>query len=341
MPITRDQLWTWGKVSSKLAIATTLAAVVAQLLNLEYPFYAAIAPAIVMGATRSSTLEAGVNRVKGTIVGTLVGAAFASTLGSNSWSLLFAVMASIFICHLLQLADVYRLAGYVPAIVILSHSSQPWLYAGERFVETCLGITAAIVVDDFLLPAKAAENLRKNIHQMLLQLCKFYQLVFECYITGEYRRKAVMDAKTPIIQSLRTAEKLWQEAKREQPGKLWVDETWEFLLRRTWEHVLTMDYAADSNQRDTFWQGIEPELNDLSEAIVQSFQQLAEAVATQNSRPQLPDLDAALSNAIQRLDQLQGQGDACYHPAELRRFFSFFYSMEEIVKKLKRMSNGL
>lgn len=114
MHITRDQLWTWSKVSSKLAIATTLAAVVAQLLNLEYPFYAAITPAIVMGATRTSTLEAGVNRVKGTIVGTLVGAAFASTLGSNSWSLLFAVMASIFVCHLLQLADVYRLAGYVP-----------------------------------------------------------------------------------------------------------------------------------------------------------------------------------------------------------------------------------
>jgi uncharacterized membrane protein YccC len=338
----KEQLRSWGKTALKLAIASTLAAGFTEFLGLEYPFYAAITPIIVMGQTRGTTLQTSLNRIKGTVIGTVIGAAFASSLGNYPWVLLLSVSSSIFLCNYLGLSEASRLAGSISAIVLLNHSVNSWVYAGGRFLETCLGIAAAVFVEEFLWTPRAADNLRKLVSQMLTDSGQVYQLVFDCYITNEYRSKAIADLKIQIVDSIRRSEQLWQEAIGEQHRKLWVDETWEFLLQRLWEHIKTMDYVAETKRADdTFWLGLQPELKNLAEATSVGFNALAEAVRTQNSRPQMPNLDQVLQAATQQLDQLQSHPEAVYSAAELRRFFSFFYSMEEIAKKLKRMSAGL
>ncbi|HEY9659513.1 MAG TPA: FUSC family protein, partial [Allocoleopsis sp.] len=296
----------------------------------------------VMGSTRGSTLSAGITRVTGTVIGTLVGGVVASGFGNQPWSLLVAVTLAVFSCNVLKLTDANRISGYIAAIVVLGYHDDPWVYAGGRFVETCIGIAVAIVMDELFWQTRAADKLRDNIQQMLRELGHFYQLIVECYITGEYRTKAIADQKARLIELIRVSEKLWQEAIAEHHRKLWVDETWEFLLRRTWEHILTMDYAAERRREgDTFWKGMEPQLIKLSEVTQTSFEQLADAVANHKSQPDLPDLDQSLREATQQLDTLQTHPDACYSPAELRRFFTFFYNMEEIAKKLVRMRTGL
>lgn len=330
---------TLGKYAIKMGLAATLAAVIAERLHLQYPIYALIAPIIIMGTTRGSTWTAGINRMKGTVIGTVAGATFNSVLGSNPLSLLTGSTLVIFLCRYLELGEAYRLAGYVTTIVILEHSDQPWLYAWGRFLETTIGIFMALLVNTYLWPSPATENLRKTLTQMLTDLDNLYQIIFKCYITGEYQEETINSLKVKIIKSIRESEPLWQEAKKEQSGEPWVDETWEFLVRRLWEHVSTMNHAALDRQEDTFWQGVGSHLTELAQMTSMSFAKLNEAVAAKHRYLVLPDLDRTLYEANERLEHLQkvASRSHSYPVAELLRFASFFYSMEEIARKLKKM----
>jgi uncharacterized membrane protein YgaE (UPF0421/DUF939 family) len=46
----------------------------------------------------------------------------------------------------LRIPEAARVAGYLCAIVLLEHSSEHWIYAFWRLVETLLGIGVALVV---------------------------------------------------------------------------------------------------------------------------------------------------------------------------------------------------
>lgn len=339
MKVSLEDTITQGKYAIKMGLAATLSVVIAEWLHLQYPIYALIAPIIIMGTTRGTTWDAGINRFKGTIIGTVSGATFDSILGSNPFSLLTGSTLVIFICRYLGLGEAYRLAGYVTAIVLLEHSKQPWLYAWGRFLETTLGIAIAFLVNTYLWPSPATENLRRFLVQMLVDLENLYQIIFNSYITGEYQQETINKLRLEILLPLRESEKLWSEAKKEQSGECWVDETWEFQFRRLWEHILTMNHAALDRQEDTFWQGLTPQLTELTQLTSMSFNKLAEAVANKKSFLILPNLDQALHAATQQVEQLQKIAGHNYSVEETLRFASFFYSMEAIAIKLKSLSD--
>lgn len=48
--------------------------------------------------------------------------------------------------HLLKAADGARVVGYICGIIPLDHSLEPWSYALHRFLETVIGILAALVI---------------------------------------------------------------------------------------------------------------------------------------------------------------------------------------------------
>jgi F0F1-type ATP synthase assembly protein I len=47
---------------------------------------------------------------------------------------------------MLGLKEAAKLVGYVCGIVLLDHNAHPWSYAWYRFVETVIGIAAAVTV---------------------------------------------------------------------------------------------------------------------------------------------------------------------------------------------------
>ncbi len=339
MRVSRENLITLGKYALKMGLAATLAAVVAERLHLKYPIYAMIAPIIIMGTTRGSTWVAGINRIKGTIIGIIAGAIFESLFGSNPFSLLAATTLVIFLCRYWGLGEAYRLAGYVTAIVLLEHSDQPWLYAWGRFLETLLGIAMALLVNTYLWPSPATESLSKSLTQILTDMEKLYQIVFNCYITGEYQEKAINELRTNIISSLREEEKLWPEARQEQSGLCWVDESWEFLIRRIWAHISTMSNIALDSQGNTFWQGLAPQLTELAQATSTSFGKLVKAVTHKQSSIRLPDLEQACYAADKQIESLQNVESHNYPIGEMLRFASFFYNMASIARDLLRMGD--
>ncbi len=54
-----------------------------------------------------------------------------------------AVFVAMVVGSLLGAGEGTRVAGFICGIVILEHSSEPWLYGAQRFVETALGVLVA------------------------------------------------------------------------------------------------------------------------------------------------------------------------------------------------------
>jgi uncharacterized membrane protein YgaE (UPF0421/DUF939 family) len=147
-----------AKAAFKTAIAATASSVLAQELHMEYQFYAAIAAIIVMAPTTNSTQLLGIQRLIGTAIGAVVGAIFSVVAGSHAWALGVSVFFTIYLTSAGKCPEAAKLAGYVSAIVILSQSHNPWLYAWGRFLETLLGIGVALLVNRCLFPTVAKSN---------------------------------------------------------------------------------------------------------------------------------------------------------------------------------------
>lgn len=330
-----------SRMAFKIAIASAVSLVIAQRLQWDYPFYAVIAAIIVMSSTQGSTLKLGMQRLIGTAIGAIAGVAFVILLGSNFWSLGICVLITIFLTSAWKFQEAAKLAGYVSAIVILSHSQLPWLYAWHRFLETLLGIGVALLVNNFIFPARAGQELRRCLSQTLINLDQFYSLVINCAFTGTYDRPRVDALKLSIITSLRTGRELWQEVKQGQtnePLETQINEAWEFLIRRVWEHILTMEHTVLAKQQDTFWQLLSVQIVELAQETQNAMLTLAMAVKSTRSQISLPEIEIALNHATEKLNQLSALHQVDQEIDELLRFFTFFYTMEEVGRKLQRMA---
>jgi len=333
-----------SKMAFKTAIAAMLAFVIAQVLHWEYPFYAVIAAIIVMGSTAGSTLTLSMQRLIGTAIGALVGALIATLFGSNPWSLAGSVFLTIFLSSVWKFNEAAKLSGYISAIVILNYHHSPWLYAWGRALETLLGIGAALLVNKFLFPARVDDELRRCLAETLVNLEQFYQLVMTGGLTGEYDRPTVETLKLTIISALQKSRELWKEERQGQggtPREQQVNETWEFLVRRLWEHILTMEHTILARRQDTFWQMLSPYLIQLSQETTIALLDLATAVKTHRTDLSLPNLESSLAQATEQVQHLQRREQTDYSIDELLRFFTFFYTMEEVGRKLQRMAGTL
>ncbi|BAY33950.1 membrane protein-like protein [Nostoc carneum NIES-2107] len=333
-----------AKMAGKMAIAATISLVIAQGLRWEYPFYAVIAAIIVMSSTHGSTLTLGIQRLIGTIIGALSGAVFAVTLGTHPWSLGLCVFITIFTTSCGKFNEAAKLAGYVSAIVILSYNHSPWLYAWGRLLETLLGIGVALLVNKFIFPAAAGVQLRECLFQTLVDLEKFYRLVVNCAFTGNYDRPYADALKISIIRSFGQGRELWKEVRQglsNEPPEMRVNPAWEFLIRRIWEHILTMEHTVLARQQDTFWQMLSPQLTPLAQETQNVMLVLATAVKSHQPQLSISEMEVALTNATEQFNHLQTTQHSDYPIDELLRFFTFFYIMEEVGRKLQRMAATL
>jgi uncharacterized membrane protein YgaE (UPF0421/DUF939 family) len=134
------------QTSLRAALSAGLVVAIAEALQLQYPLYALISAVIVTDLSPSKTRQLGVQRLAGSVVGAAVGSAISHFLPSAPWSVGLAILAAMFLSHLLHLTGAAKIAGYICGIVVLDHSDQPWSYAFFRLIETVLGIGVAMLV---------------------------------------------------------------------------------------------------------------------------------------------------------------------------------------------------
>ena len=134
------------QLALRAAIAAALALAVAQRLALDFPLYAMIAAVIVTDLSPARTRELALPRIAGTVLGATTGAALSTVLPAGPVAVGVAILVTMLMSNVLRFENAAKLAGYVCGIVILDHHGEPWRYAALRFVETLIGIFAAVGV---------------------------------------------------------------------------------------------------------------------------------------------------------------------------------------------------
>ena len=148
-PLTRAAVIRGFQLSSRAATAAVLSFMAASWLQLAFPLYAMIAAIVVTDLSAAETRRLGLPRLVGTLIGAIVGA-LVSLAVSGPIAMGVGIGAAMLLCHLVRFPDSAKVAGYVPAIILLQYNDSPWTYAFYRFVETALGIVIAYLVS--LLP---------------------------------------------------------------------------------------------------------------------------------------------------------------------------------------------
>jgi len=332
------------KAVFKIAVAAAVSFLIVQQLHWNYPMYSVVAAIIVMSTTYNSTYTLAIQRVIGTIIGALGGAIFAVIFGSNVFSLGIAVFLTTLLASW-KFQETSKLAGPVSAIVILNYAGSAWFYAWMRFLETLVGVVVALLVNYFLFPTHAGDELRKSLAQTLIKLEEFYSLVTKAALKDKYNRSTAEVLKGQIINSLQKERALWkeiQEGYSGEPVKEQIDEVWEFLVNRVWEHILTMEHTILVRENDRLWQNLSPHLTYLAQETSTAFLELSTAIKIRAHHFPLPLLEDTLLRADKEilLQENFRQGDE-QSLNDLLRFFTFFYTMQEVGRKLQKMSNQL
>lgn len=151
-----------GMRNIKTAIAISLCVVISHLLNLEYPFYAAIATVISMESSVTSSFVAGKNRMMGTLVGACTGLIFASIRPDNALYCALGAIVVIYVCNLLKWNKSVSIACIVFLAVMLNlKGGNPLLYSMNRIFDTMIGISVAVLVNYLVFPPKHEVNIMK------------------------------------------------------------------------------------------------------------------------------------------------------------------------------------
>jgi uncharacterized membrane protein YgaE (UPF0421/DUF939 family) len=131
------------QLALRAGVAGGLATWAAHLLGMEHPIYAFIGAVIVTDLSPAQSQSLGLRRILATAVGSLCGAALSQLLGPGPAAVGLSVIVAMLAGYALGAGDAAKVAGYICGIVVLDHSVEPWLYAGQRFLETVLGVLIA------------------------------------------------------------------------------------------------------------------------------------------------------------------------------------------------------
>lgn len=135
------------QISLRAAVAAALAFWIATLLGAHYAIYALVGAVIVTDLSPATSRRLAVQRMAGTVVGAIAGGAFVHIMPVGPIAIGVAILVSMLFVYACRLeTPAARVAGYVAAIVMFTHSQDTWRYAFDRAWETMVGIGAALLV---------------------------------------------------------------------------------------------------------------------------------------------------------------------------------------------------
>lgn len=152
-----------GMRNIKTALAIFICLIIAKLLKLDYPFYAAIATVISMENSVTNSFTAGKNRIMGTFVGAGTGLVFATLEPGNVFYCALGIVVVIYVCNLLKWNKSVSIASIVFLAIMLNlKGDTPFDYSSNRIIDTFIGVTVAVLVNYLVFPPKHEVNLRKS-----------------------------------------------------------------------------------------------------------------------------------------------------------------------------------
>lgn len=131
---------------------------------IDKTFFAAIACIVCMQTTVKGSLTVGINRLKGTFIGGIMGFLFVLVKPGNPILACLGIIATIYICNLLKINKSITIACVVfCAIQINIGTESPLEYSFHRIVDTSIGVIIGICINYLICRPKYLESIYNEI----------------------------------------------------------------------------------------------------------------------------------------------------------------------------------
>lgn len=151
-----------GMRNIKTAISVFLCLMFFEIINRPDPVLAAIAAIMCMKSDVDNSLQAGISRTVGTIIGALIAILLLQVINSNIIDDLYifiipiGMIFLIEICVLLKSSDSVSICCvvYLSIMLNLRNGGDYWEYSINRVIDTAIGIIIAVIINKFFKTPK-------------------------------------------------------------------------------------------------------------------------------------------------------------------------------------------
>lgn len=212
------------KVALKMGIAASLSLLFEEgftkIVNrpqaLINELWSVMAALVVLQTYLGGTYQAAWKRFLGVFIGSLIGATFLLFFNKETLNVGLGVFFTVIICALTNLKENYRIASVSTAFIIIAASVNtevnPWLFSFYRFLDSCVGIVAALVTAYFIWPETATRNLRDNVCKILTSLGRYYYFAVNLEPESPNESKMAQSLAEELIEFFEKNQSYKQEA---------------------------------------------------------------------------------------------------------------------------------
>ena len=140
-----------GMRNIKTGLGVMICVLIGYLHIIDNTFFAAAACIVCMQTTVKGSLTAGLNRLKGTFIGGLIGFIFVLIHPGNPILSCLGIITTIYICNVLKINNSISIACVVYCAIYLGvGTNNPIAYSFHRIVDTSIGILIGVCVNYFI-----------------------------------------------------------------------------------------------------------------------------------------------------------------------------------------------
>jgi uncharacterized membrane protein YccC len=325
----------------RVSVAVGAAFAAGAVLRLPQAYWMVFTAVIVVQTSIGGTITASLERLAGTVVGGLVGAAAAylraETLPEEGLVLSLAVAILAFAA---AVRPALRVAPITAAIVLVGGSTahaDPLQTALWRVLEIFIGGAIGVATTLLVFPARASRTVRERVASTCEQLAEVIRLCAGLVAAPEPEQDRLHTAHQATRKSLASVEQALTEAARERASGFSAaaipDGLFRSLSRVRSDSVMVGRALAEPLPAPVAGQLADPAA-DLLEAMASDLTSCA-AAARSGAEPQPSALDqprAAFEAAVEQVRQARLTSDMTFDSAA--RVFGLVFALESILANL-------
>lgn len=329
-----------GLRTIKTGLAVTLGVIISNYFQNGSAFYVIVAAIIAMQPTVSDSWKTGVNRILGTFVGAIIGAAFAYTVPVNPVTTGLGIIVLIYILNKLKWRESVSIGSVVFIGIFLNGGANHFEYALGRLIDTSTGIGVAVAVNYLFFPPTYDNKIINEVNGASKFIWSYIYNIFEIYLEPKQSGKTkLFDEIEEIDSILADARKFLNLQIKEEKvliyGNYKCNDLVNFIqgTEEIYQNVLNIDRI--------FQNGIKTEVTNL---IYDEFMDMKDIIKLLKDKETLMVEERKINENLNKL--LQKVKDAKlnlkfnekineYPTDDVVKILVLLYNLEEILKKFK------
>lgn len=345
MKISLDALFPlYLRYGIKMGIACLLAYGLSYAIGSPYAIWAVVSAIIAMQLNVAESLNAGLMRVTGTVLGAAVGVLLLVTLPETPLTLMLAVFFIALICGYLTRFTTVWSATAIASIVVLFTGSQQ-LNAGMtdaitfglmRVVEIAIGVGSAFLVSLILWPVRLVDTLRADLGIQFLESARLVDVLLGAFNSGESLPYSLLNG----IEG-----KIWDNHERLNKARKHESFLYHYEHKVMSVQVMTIDRTAESLRsmmealNDYDEENVDPlivtEMRILGDAIMATLRHLGSDTPTAPAPDLVRGLTSGAGLVESKLAQVRQDGATIkFNLHKVLQIYAFYQAMRLLAESL-------